>query len=44
MSEAMSQNLEGVNVGFLNQITGQMAVQHKDGTWRCVVAEKFLKK
>ena len=42
--EAVFWKLEGLHMGFLNQITGQMAVQHKDGTWRCVVAEKFLKK
>ena len=30
--------------GIPKSDTGQMAVQQKDGTWRCVVSEKFLKK
>ena len=44
MLEAMSRNQEGVHVGFLKQITGQREVRQKDGTWRCVTAEKVLKK
>ena len=40
----MSRKMKGVNVGFLNQITGQRTVQQKDRTWWCVVEEKVLKK
>ena len=31
-------------MGFLKQITGKRVVQKKDRTWRCVAAEKVLKK
>ena len=34
--------LEGVNVGFLMQITGQREARQKEGTWRCVAVEKVL--
>ena len=42
--EVMYRKLEGVHVGFLKQITGQSIVRKRDGTWRCVEVEKFLKK
>ena len=44
LSEAMPQKLEGVHVGFLNQITGQRAVQQKYETLRYVSADKAIKK
>ena len=44
LSEAISQDLEGVHVGFLRQITGKRVVRQRDETWRSVTSEKFLKK
>ena len=44
LSEAMSQNLEGVQVGLINQIMGQREVRQNYSTWRCVAAYKVLKK
>ena len=42
--EAMSRNLEGLDVVFLKQITRQREVQQKDGTSRSVSEEKVLEK
>ena len=39
----MSKNLEGVYVGFLRQVTGKMAKQKRDGTWRSAAAEIVIK-
>ena len=44
LSEAMSRNMEGVQVGFLRRITGRRAMQQEDGKYRKVEAEKLLKK
>ena len=44
LSEAMSHKLEGMHMSFLRQITGQISVRQKYGTWFCVEAEKVLKK
>ena len=40
---AISQNLEGVHVGFLRQMTGQKAKRQRDGTWRIEAAEEVPK-
>ena len=42
--EAMFRKLERVHVVFLKQIMGQREVRQRDVTWRCVEAEKVLKK
>ena len=44
LSEAMSRKREGVHVGFLRQITRQMAVQREDRTWRQLTSDKVLEK
>ena len=41
--ESMSQNMEGLHVGFLKHITGQQTKQQRDGTWRREAAAKVLK-
>ena len=40
---AISNNLEGVYVGFLRQVTVKMAKQKRDGTWRSAAANSVLK-
>ena len=40
----MSRNMKGVHIGFLRQITLQMAVRQESGTWSQVEAEKVLEK
>ena len=42
LSDAISRKLDGVHMGFLNKITVNREVQQRDGTWRCVAAEKVL--
>ena len=44
MTEVMSWKLEGVHVGFLRNITGQMEVRRKYGTWWQVAVEEVLEK
>ena len=39
----MSQDLEGVHMGFLRQMTDQKAKRQRDGTWRSDAAAKVLK-
>ena len=38
----MSQNLEGLHLGFLSQITVQRAEPKRDGTCQSVAAEEVL--
>ena len=40
----MYQKLEGLHVVFLKHIPGQRVICQRDGTWRCVAEENFLKK
>ena len=40
---AISNNLEGVYVGFLRQVTGKMAKRHRYGTWINAEAVSVLK-
>ena len=42
LSVPMAQRLEGVHVGFLQQVTKLKGKRLRDGSWRKVVAEKVL--
>ena len=42
-SEEMSQNLEGVHMGFLRQIMGQKEKRQREGTWISKALAKVLK-
>ena len=43
LSEAIYRNLDGVQVGFLRQITGHKAKRQRDRTWRSKSAAKVIK-
>ena len=43
MLTEMSRKLEGMHVGFLRQVTGQMARRQREGTWRSVVEVEVIK-